>query len=73
MYSSERIGVVVIIIISNSKNKSNNRGIEAIPGLFGLNGRWAAHFFRWSTYVSSAGWIAFRHELENACVVVLNS
>jgi hypothetical protein len=44
MYSSERIGVVVIVIISNSKNK-NNGGIEAIPGLFGHNGCRAAHFF----------------------------
>ena len=43
MYTSERIGVDIIIIINNNNNK-NNRGIEAILGLCGLTGFWAAHF-----------------------------
>jgi len=78
MYSSERIGfvVIIIIIIINNRGSSErigfiiiiiiiiiiNRGIEAVPGLFCLNGCWAAphpFFFICSTYVSSAGRIAF--------------
>jgi hypothetical protein len=76
MYSSERIGfvvIIIIIIIINNRGSSErigfiiiiiiiNRGIEAVPGLFCLNGCWAAphpFFFICSTYVSSAGRIAF--------------
>ena len=46
MYTSERIGVdiIIIIIINNNNKNKNNRGIEAILGLCGLTGFWAAHF-----------------------------